>query len=243
MRNISRKIILFVVAILLFSVADIEVQAATFTKGSDTKIYYSGTNYTYYNKKIGGSIAYCSQFYKQIPSEGVNYSTYGSIYDTSNYVAGQIIAIGRDKYSGTDEYLYISEALNCYFKYNGYYSGACNNSKITNLINTAKKYVSNYKYSSGSSKISLPKVKISTAGNNGIMVDKTGNGTYVSNVVTISGIQTNNYGSEGTKYTSSTVPNYTISLSSTVGTAYLCKNSTYDSTCVGNGSKMEIIIL
>lgn len=239
MRKIDfvKRMALFVLTIVLFFIASCNVNAAVFTNGT-TAIYFDGGKYIFYNKKLDGSIAYCAQINKVVAYNGANYTTYGSKYETSNYVAGQIITIGRAKYSGTNQYLYIEEAMNCYFKYNGYYSGACGRSVITDLINTATSYVSKYKYSNGSSTSSLPKVTISTEGNSGVMTDDEGYGTYISKKVTISGIETSNYGSVGTKYTSSTVPTYTLSLTGTAGNVFLCKGRVYNaSTCIGNGSK------
>lgn len=252
MKNINKKIMLIFVAILLFSVGNNEVNAAEFKRGDKySKIYYdskgnyvgSGSDFsrtgTVYDKRIGNSLAYCTQFKKGLPANGTTYKTTGSIYDKKNYVAGQIIAIGRNKYgTGKKSYLYISEALNCYFKQSGYFKGACDNSKITYLIDTAKKYVDNYKFSSGSSKYSLPKVTIKTTST---MSNPSGasSGTYVSSKVEISGIQTTNYGSDGTKNTSSKVPtyNFALSLSPSTGKAYLCPSAEYnENDCTESGT-------
>jgi hypothetical protein len=222
-----------------------EVNAAKFDKGS-TKIYYSGASiansgkYTYYNKKLDGSIAYCSQFKKKVPANGVSYSRLSKTnkYQKKALVAGQIITIGRSKYSGKEEYLYISEALNCYFKYNGYYKSACDSSKIKSLINTSEKYVDKYKWSSGSSKASLPKVTINYKASlsRDASASTSNNVVYKSGNVEVKGLNDSKYGSVGTKNTTSTVPTYTVNISSSASgsTAQLCN----DSGCLSNGDKI-----
>lgn len=222
-----------------------DVNAATFDKGS-TKIYYKGANivssgsYTYYNKKLDGSIAYCAQFGKKVPSSGVSYSILSgtNAYQKDAYVAGQIISIGKSKYSGKEQYLYISEALNCYFKYNGYYSAACSDSKISSIVSTAQGYVANYKYTNGSNSASLPTVNISYSATLSVDSDAStsSNMIFKSGNVVISGLNSTKYGSVNTANTSSTVPTYTLSISSSASgsTAQLCNSS----GCLSNGDKI-----
>lgn len=247
MRKNNFRILLFVfISTFWFCISVNEVSAATFDKGS-TRIYYSGAkivsggSYTYYNKKLDGSIAYCAQFGKKVPSNGVSYSilTGTNAYQKDAFVAGQIITIGRSKYSGQEQYLYISEALNCYFKYNGYYSAACSDSKISGLVSTAQGYVANYKYTSGSSSSSLPSVNVSYSAALNVDSDAStsSNMIYKSGNVVISGINSTKYGSVSTANTSSTVPSYTLSISSSASgsTAQLCNSS----GCLSNGDKIK----
>lgn len=210
--------ILFLIILMMVGVT--YVDAATFTKGT-TKIYY-GSNYTYYNKKINGAIAYCIQMNRKVPANGyTGYSSGWSRYKYDSFVSAQIIKIGREKYSGKNEYLYIQEALNCFKTYNGYYSGACGNSKIKNLISSAKEAVKTYNYESGKSTSTLP--SISFASDNSRLT-RNSNGVYVSKAVNLNGMVAT-YGGSSDKTT------YIVNVTSSVGTAYMCPSTTYNNDC------------
>lgn len=197
----------------------VSVDAATFTKGT-SKIYY-GSNYTYYNKKINGTTAYCIQMNRKVPASGyAKYSSGWSRYKYDSFVSAQIIKIGREKYSGKNEYLYIQEALNCYKKYNGYYSGACGNSKIKSLISSAKNAVKSYKYTSGKSTSTLPSISFGVSNSR---LTRNSSGVYISKAVKLSGMVAT-YGGSSDKTT------YTVNATSSVGTAYICPAAAYNST-------------
>lgn len=227
--NMKKKFGLILFSFLTIFLGMIKVDAATFTKGSNTQIWYVSYNYTYYNKQIDGTVAYCIQMNRSVPYSGYSgYSSGWSKYKYDAYVSAQIVKIGKSKYTGTTQYLYIQEALNCYKSYSGAYLGACGNSSITSLISSAKTAVSKYKYTSGSSKSSLPKINLETSDST---LSNSGNmGNYVSSKIDLKGI-VKTYG--GTSY-EKVAPSYKITLTSSAedSLAYICSTNTYsDSTC------------
>lgn len=241
----------FLCLILFISANVLHVKAATFHNGNQmlNSSSYGISGYsTIYAKKVDNSIAYCPEYGVSAPSNGQNLTAFGSIYSKDNYVAGQIIKICRDtiKNDSKKQYVYISGALNCYYGknvsgYNKSLTSTCNNSTIKNIVDTAKRYVNNYKYVNKNSKSSLPVIKINPASGN--MTKKSNstknNATYVSSAITISGLDETYYGSVGTKYTTSTKPKYTISLESSKGNAKLCTNSEGTAGCLNNNSEIS----
>ena len=223
-----KKIRYLFVVFAIFMFIPSSVFAAKYTGSSGTKIYYSGGQYTYYNKTIDNNIAYCAQLGKSIPSVGHVYTASDwNRYSTKALIAGQIIKYGKEIYKGQNEYLFIQYALNCYFKYNGYFGCGDTANKI---INKAKARVAKYNYVSGSSTAPLPAVSI-TAENNYTNLENIGGQNYVSKKITISGMRTDKFGGDdsGAGYTSE-VPQYSLSVSSTVaGTdVAICPGPTYN---------------
>ena len=221
------------------------VDAATYHKGSKI-IYFKdfglGSGHkSYYNKKVDNAIAYCPETAKSAPPDKSTVNPIGSVYNTQSYVEGQIILIGRARYSGQKEYMYIQQALNCYLRYNKSYLGGCN-SEINGIINEAKASVGNYKYNSDSASASLPAVgiKSSSASLTKTANSTSQNATYVSSAITVSGLNNGNYGSVGTNYTASTVPSYTVALSNSVNgsSVKLCTNAEGTAGCITNGGRI-----
>lgn len=212
-----------------------DAATAKLTSGGTSRIYYkNGSAYSYYNKKIGGEVAYCIQLNKKVPGKGHKFTSAWSRYTTDSFVAAQIVKIGKEKYSGKTEYMNIQYALNCYKKYNGYYSGMCSNSKIKSLISSAKNQVNTYKFVSGKSTDTLPKITLSpeggnTSGNRIMTVSGTKN-TYVSKKMNLSGL-VNKYG--GDSYSTQASYQVTATASVTGAKAYICPSASYDATnCV-----------
>ncbi len=241
------KLLLLTLNVVVFSfIFTVKVDAAVFHRGNKNIHTYefglSGSAGTNYNKTVDGAIAYCPEFFRSAPSDGGTVNYFGSIYSRDNYVAGQIIRMGRDRYSGETEYMYISQTLNCYYKYSKSYLGACNDSVIKNLLNEAVGYVNKYKFSSGSSKYKLPAVSVKSSSANLEKTDNSTNtnATYVSEAITVKGLTNTNFGSVGTKNTSSTKPSYKVALSSSVSGSgvKLCKNEAGTSGCISNGGSI-----
>lgn len=234
----KKKILLIYMLLLTIIFIPNNVYAATYNGHSGTKIYYNGSNYTYYNKKMNGKIAYCAQLNKKVPNSGYTYSTGWNKYTYNAFVAAQIIKIGKSKYSGQNQYLYIQYALNCYLKLNGYYG--CG-TVANNLIKNAKEEVAKYHYVSKSSKDSLPKITV--AFSEGNILSNTSGQSYVSKKGTLSGMVTT-YGD--TTY-ESTKPSYTITVTASNQNArpYICTSASYDaSTCspVNNTNKATVTV-
>ncbi len=232
------------------------VKAATLTSEGSSSILFDintgklgGANHSRYNKKLNDATAYCAALHWSIPSKGATYSIVSGTnnYNKDNYVAGQIIAIAKKKYSGQTEYMYIQEALTCYFsskygeaKYrtgDTYPYGFCSNNKeVKSLINTAKKYVNEYQFEEGKKNSSLPKVKIETSSQviSNVTANTTGQFNYNSATITISGLQTSNYGGNRSGYYTSSVPKYTLNIAggASGSTIQLCSST----KCYANGA-------
>ena len=245
-----------VVCSLLFTVkVDAATETGTYKRGPEnikTSEYgLAGDTYTNYNKTItsskGTAKAYCPELLSQGPPNNVTVSTFGSKYNRDNYVAGQIIRMGRDKYSGKKEYMYITQALNCYYgrptakeKYPKANLAGCN-SEINNIVNKAVNYVNKYYFTEGSAKSSLPPVNIKASPSLTKTATSTSkNATYVSGPITVSGLTNEAYGSKGTKNTSSTVPTYKVALSNSVSGSgiKLCTNEAGTTGCISNGGSI-----
>lgn len=237
------RIISFVFCLIAFCfMFTDEVDAAKYHKGSKllntSDFGLGGGIASYYKKKVDDAIAYCPEFHRSAPSDGAKVTSFGSKYNKENFVAGQIIRIGRDSYSGEKEYMYIQQALNCYYKYPKSYLGGCTKA-IDEMVSKAKKYVKNYKINEGSSKASLPKITISGAATLTKTANSTSaNATYVSQQITVKGLDNTKYGSVGTKNTSSTTPQYKVALASSGGGVKLCKDAAGTSGCVNNGGSI-----
>lgn len=231
---LKRKNIVFVVICFLcvFGMYP-NVQAATakYTGSSGIKIYYSGGNYSFYNKKLDNNIAYCMQLGKSIAAVGAEYTSSGwNNYTYDAFIAGQIIKYGKELYSGQNEYLYIQYGLNCYFKWNGYFG--CGD-VANKLINKAKKRVANYNYVNGSNVSSLPSLSVSFENGRNSLVNSGGAQNYVSDKINVAGLVASEYGgnNKDSGYTS-TKPQYTVTATANNGgTAYLCNEPYYNANC------------
>lgn len=250
MRNKKFKILLLtIISLAFFSAGASDVYAAdTLELGKmywHTKFtgYKGQTNLKYIKRSSGSKpIAYCPEFGAEAPDPGVSVSKMnGSCWTTKDkYIAGQIITIGRamgeaakPKWSNKKEYAIISAALNAYYSSDtkrscGKYSVNAKkfNSTVRSIVSEANKYYNNYKTSS-----KLPPITISWEQ----VLSNTSSQNYVSKAITISGLNSTNYGSVGASYTTSTVPSYTVTLSASTGTAKLCTNDTGTTGCISNG--------
>ena len=218
---------------MFIGIVSTNAASAKLTSTGTSRIYYkNGSAYSYYNKKIGGEVAYCIQLNKKIPGKGYGYTASGADrYKKDSFVEAQIIKIGKSKYSGKTEYMNIQYALNCYKKYNGYYSGACSNSAVKSLISSAKTQVNTYNYVSGQNTSKLPTITLSpeggnTSGNRRMTASGTKN-TYVSKKINLSGL-VNKYGGES--YSTEASYKVTATASAQGATAYICPSTTYNST-------------
>lgn len=237
---------LFLCLMLIISICTVDVKAAVFHAGKEnlngSSYGISGGGSTAYIKKVDNSIAYCPEFSKIGPKEGQNLTPFGSIYSRENYIAGQIIRIGRDKFTGKKQYMYISQTLNCFYKYPKSNTTGCSNNDVKSMLNQAINNVNKYKFNSNSSKASLPKViiKASSVSMNRTSTSTNKNAVYVSAPITVSGLDNTNYGSVGTnKYTSSTKPKYTVSLSNNKGgSVKLCIDAAGTNGCLSNGGEI-----
>ena len=195
----KKKIMLIYIFMLALVFVPNNVYAATtatFKSGGAAVKLDDGHCCTKVNKKVGGVIAYCLELDKAAPLNNTKVERTGSKYDKKSLVAGQIIKLGKAKYSGNNEYVKIQEALNCYFKEDGYHSGTCSNSAVKSLISNAKSAVDkDYKFVSGDSTAKLPAIsfdnsrKLEVASVNGNVVN------YISEKVTLSGM-VSTYGGE-----------------------------------------------
>ena len=182
-------------------------------------------------------------------SKGKDGAVYEKVTSTNNYskdsyIAGQIIKIAKNKYSGVDQYVYIQNALTCYFRgkasVNRYKdsrdTSLCKDSKVKSLINTAKKYVGEYQFNEGSKTSKLPKLTISTASQviSTVSSSSASQFNYTSSTIKISGLNKENYGGNRKNYYSSSVPKYTLNISGGVSgsTIELCSSN----KCYSNGA-------
>ena len=240
----NRKILklMFSFLVVFSLIFTVKVDAATFhsaTKWLTTASFgIPGNTGTGYNKKIDGSIAYCPEFGRSAIPDGTKVESFGSIYNRNSLVAGQIITIGRAKYTGEKRYMYISQAMNCFYKYSKSNLKGCTDT-INNMVDSAISRVNNYKFISGSSTDNLPKLTIKASNST---MTKTANSTrtnatFVSSPIEIKGLESSNYGGnkESIKVIS-TKPSYKVSLSSAAsGSAVkLCKNAAGTSGCITN---------
>ncbi len=243
MMKINQKIsIVFIfLALFLLKISDVNAATATFSRGGSIE------QNTFVNKTLNGKTAYCATHYWPAPVSGAVYEKVTSTnnYSKDSYVAGQIIKIAKQKYSGVNQYVYIQEALTCYFRgkasVNHYKdsrdSSFCNDSKIKSLVDTAKKYVGEYQFNEGSKSSKLPKVTISTSSQviSNVSASSNNNFNYTSSTLKISGLQKSVYGGNRKNYYSSSVPKYTLSISGGVSgsTVELCSSS---NKCYTNGA-------
>lgn len=246
-RNQKGSIIFAFLLLFLMRISDVNAATATFSRGGSTTV-----RDTFVNKTIGGKTAYCATHYWSAPATGAVYEKVTSTnnYSKDSYVAGQIIKIAKQKYSGVDQYVYIQEALTCYFRgkasVNHYKDSRdtsfCNDSVVKSLISTAKKYVGEYQFNEGSktSKLKSDSKNLSINPSSRVISSSTYNSAnkkyrYESEVISIGGIIKSNFGGNRKNYYSSTVPKYTLNITSSVGTAKLCLKSNMNS-CLSNGA-------
>lgn len=236
-RNKLNILFAMMLSLVVFIWGTNNVNAATFKAGSFFSIKsWTGSPYNTNLKSVDGKVAYCPEFNAAAPPNGATVKKYTpkcwSQHD--NYVSGQIIKIVRNKYSDTrKKYAMASAALNYYNAKHGCTqsnSTTTVNSTVKDIVTKAKKYVDKYKTSKKLPTISIkPGSKILTY-----------NGTnYVSKQIEIKGMVSNKYGSDGTKYTTSTVPEYKVTLTTSVGTAQLCTNAAGTEGCISNGATIN----
>ena len=247
-KEIRRKFLCFFTFCWMLLAFIPNVYAAKLTRGNASQLYNGSDT----GKKLDGKKAYCTTRSWNVPSAGATYEIVAGTnnYNRDNLVAGQIIRIGKKKYSGNTEYENIQEALTCYFKgkasVNKYNinDSFCSKSAIKSLISTAKNYVGEYQFNEGSKTSSLPKLDIiSTSQVISNVSHQTGSGyTYRSVTdgngnITIQGMESTNYGGNRSGYYSSTVPKYTLNITSSApgSAAYLCLNNN-DSQCYASGA-------
>lgn len=206
----------------------------TLTNGTDklTLTGASSSNYTFYNKKIDGNVAYCLELNRQVPhgSESKVYNLRTDLWNIRGrnaLLAAQIIKAGRE-YPGniydTNRYLWIQEALNCEFKLDGSYTsnGVCNDGMVKDIIAIGEANYNQLKFNENSNSASLPKVQFNSSNR---QLDQKDNGVYLSKEITLTGL-VNSYGGSG--YETSKV-SYNITVSSSTGDAYICNSSTTNS--------------
>ncbi len=238
--NQIKVLFLLFLSVFIFKMGSVNAATATFSRGGSIE------KGTFVNKTIGGKKAYCSTHYWPAPIDGAVYEKVTSTnnYSKDSYIAGQIIKIAKNKYSGVDQYVYIQNALTCYFRgkasVNRYKdsrdTSLCNDSKVKSLINTAKKYVGEYQFNEGSKTSKLPKLTISTASQviSTVSSSSASQFNYTSSTIKISGLNKENYGGNRKNYYSSSVPKYTLNISGGVSgsTIELCSSN----KCYSNGA-------
>lgn len=256
MKNKKRYLFIFILIFSGINIVNAETTAKltysnnVITYSYDTGKIGSGSGGAIYNKKLGNATAYCSSLHWQVPSSGATYKIASgtSNYNKDNYIAGQIIKIGKKKYSGKTQYMYIQEALNCYFsnKYgestfktgdSNTYNFCKKNSAVTSLIKTAKNYVNEYQFTEGSKTSSLPKITLTASNKLLSKVTMMSNGSYnyESSTITISGLSSEKYGGDRSDYGyTSTAPSYTLNITGNVSgsTVSLCSAT----KCYSNGA-------
>ena len=184
----------------------------------------TSSNYTIYKKTVDGKTAYCMELNKTVPK---GTCTRRDSWWRPNYrhalIAAQIIKIGKAQ-SGSNEwnkYLWIQEALNCNQPSDYTWSKACNSKMVKAIINEATTEYNKYKYTELSNTSTLPTPTFSGSK----QLERKGTGKYLSSAITIKGLE-KTYGGED--YETKKV-SYTLTATSSKGTAYICDTATTNS--------------